>query len=189
MTEEQKRQFSRDMRAYKEKKSQEVKEEKTTGWDIVEFLLAIPFVFLISMIISGLLNLVFFPIIYIIFHDCGQPLCPHCYDCSGLQYWLTTGCVMGFFMIAFVYNLTPKGKAEMRKLEEQREKSYMYMPKEIIECYRCHGTFTLVGGGSYTTCPYCRNRIHIKGRPVYDDLETDYYDEDMEGAPGYYGGE
>ena len=79
-----------------------------------------------------------------------------------------------------------------------------------IRCCECGGTFTAVGRGNEVDCPFCgvtlmipderrnmddeqhRKFSNYRGSGGYrnaggSSLETDYYDEDMQGADGYYG--
>ena len=52
------------------------------------------------------------------------------------------------------------------------------------QCPVCNNAFTIVGNGNQVNCPYCSALLTIGGSSNH---ETDYYDEDMEGADGYYG--
>lgn len=78
----------------------------------------------------------------------------------------------------------------------------MSMEKVVVtNCCECGLPFRAIGDGDFVTCPYCGAELSFK--PVRDNRfskqneqqynpEMDnplYYDEDMEGAPGFYGGE
>lgn len=71
----------------------------------------------------------------------------------------------------------------------------------VTNCCVCGLPFRAMGEGNFVTCPYCgaelsftpvwNNRYSQSNEPQYD-LELDnplYYDEDLEGAPGFYGGD
>ena len=71
----------------------------------------------------------------------------------------------------------------------------------IVNCCDCGLPFRAMGEGQFVTCPYCGVELSFKpvmnnkefrnSRNHYTPEQDDplYYDEDLEGAPGYYGGE
>lgn len=93
-------------------------------------------------ILALVLNVLVFPIVYLIFHDCGRFICWHMFEMSWTSF-LITFCVLFVIMCLLV----------------------------------------LLGGN---TNPPRKNAQPRRQRRTYG-RETDYYDEDMEGAPGYYG--
>ena len=80
----------------------------------------------------------------------------------------------------------------------------MAMNKEkvvVTNCCECGMPFRALGEGNYVTCPHCgaelsftpirSNRFSKRNEPQYEPKQDNplYYDEDMEGAPGFYGGD
>ena len=70
----------------------------------------------------------------------------------------------------------------------------------VTNCCECGGSFRVIGDGQYFTCPYCGTELSFKpvrngrlaNRAYNYNPELDnplYYDEDLEGAPGFYGGD
>lgn len=71
----------------------------------------------------------------------------------------------------------------------------------VVNCCECGLPFRAMGVGQFVTCPYCgvelgfkpiRNNGYSRGNVDQYDPELDnelYYDEDLEGAPGFYGGD
>ena len=71
----------------------------------------------------------------------------------------------------------------------------------VTTCCECGLPFRVMGEGNYVTCPYCgaelsftpiqNNHFSNRKESQYDpELDNPlYYDEDLEGAPGYYGGD
>lgn len=71
----------------------------------------------------------------------------------------------------------------------------------LTNCCECGLPFRVVGEGQFVTCPYCGAELSLKPiknngysmheEPLYDpELDNPlYYDEDLEGAPGFYGGD
>jgi uncharacterized Zn finger protein (UPF0148 family) len=71
----------------------------------------------------------------------------------------------------------------------------------VTNCCVCGLPFRALGDGNFVACPYCgaelsftlvkNNRYSQRKEPQYDpELDNPlYYDEDLEGAPGYYGGD
>ncbi len=71
----------------------------------------------------------------------------------------------------------------------------------VTNCCECGLPFRAIGEGNFVTCPYCgtelsftpvRNNQFSKRNESQNDPELDnplYYDEDLEGAPGFYGGD
>jgi hypothetical protein len=71
----------------------------------------------------------------------------------------------------------------------------------VVNCCECGLPFRAMGEGNYVTCPYCgaelsftppKHNCYSKNDRHQHDPELDnplYYDEDLEGAPGFYGGD
>ncbi len=71
----------------------------------------------------------------------------------------------------------------------------------VVNCCECGMPFRAMGEGQFVTCPCCgaelsfkpiRNHNSIRSHENQYDPELDnplYYDEDLEGAPGFYGGD
>jgi len=71
----------------------------------------------------------------------------------------------------------------------------------VTNCCECGLPFRAMGEGQFVTCPYCGAELSFKpikgtrfsrrNEPQYDPEQDNplYYDEDLEGAPGFYGGE
>lgn len=69
----------------------------------------------------------------------------------------------------------------------------------VTNCCVCGLPFRALGGGNFVTCPYCgaelsftpvrNNRFSKQNEHQCDSGMDDplYYDEDLEGAPGFYG--
>lgn len=71
----------------------------------------------------------------------------------------------------------------------------------VVNCCECGLPFRAMEEGQFVTCPYCgaelsftpvrNNRYLREDRNLYDpELDNPlYYDVDLEGAPGFYGGD
>lgn len=71
----------------------------------------------------------------------------------------------------------------------------------VVNCCECGLPFRAMGEGQFVTCPYCgaelsftpvrNNRYLREDRNLYDpELDNPlYYDVDLEGTPGFYGGD
>lgn len=71
----------------------------------------------------------------------------------------------------------------------------------VTECCMCGRSFRVVGEGEVFTCPYCDAELSFNSKYAspdmygrYGDSEPEldeplYYDEDLEGVPGFYGGD
>lgn len=71
----------------------------------------------------------------------------------------------------------------------------------LTNCCECGLPFRAVGDGQFFTCPYCGaelsfkpvrgNNISKRNKSLYAPEQDNplYYDEDLEGAPGFYGGD
>ena len=71
----------------------------------------------------------------------------------------------------------------------------------VTTCCACGLSFRALGDGNYVTCPHCGAELNFtpprndgysrRYEPQYN-IELDnplYYDDDLEGAPGFYGGD
>ena len=71
----------------------------------------------------------------------------------------------------------------------------------VVNCCECGLPFRAIGEGNFVTCTHCgtelsftpprNNRYSRRSGPQYYPEQDDplYCDEDMEGAPGFYGGD
>ena len=71
----------------------------------------------------------------------------------------------------------------------------------LTNCCECGLPFRAVGEGQFVTCPYCGAELSFKpvknseysmpneSPSVSEPANPLYYDEDLEGAPGFYGGD
>lgn len=71
----------------------------------------------------------------------------------------------------------------------------------VTNCCECGLPFRAIGDGNFVTCPHCgaelsftpvsNNRFPNRNKTQYASEPDNplYYDEDLEGAPGFYGGE
>lgn len=69
-----------------------------------------------------------------------------------------------------------------------------------MNCCECGQPSRAMGEGNYVTCPYCGTELSFTPpKKLYSRLNESqydpaldnplYYDEDLEGAPGFYGGD
>lgn len=123
---------------------------------------------LFSVIIGGILNCFILPIGYMIAHDCGKWICNHSYPMTWESYAIVTGIVFVLlFLIVFISEKATEGTPP-----PTRSCNQTYYRRTNQTSYR---------RSNQTSYRSSSNRTYSSSR------ETDYYDSDMEGAPGYNG--
>lgn len=127
------------------------KDAKENSTSIAGCLFHCVVMFIFCNLFSLVLNWLVFPIVYLIFHDCGSFICPHTFEQSWFSYIITLVASLVVFPIVFLSQNSTSVDANNTKTTRR-------------------------------TSAYAKRTTHRA-----EDLETDYYDEDMEGAPGYYG--
>ncbi len=116
--------------------------------------------FCIAFVLGAILNCVVFPIGFIFFHDCGKWICNHEYPMTMESFFIITGIVWGLLFVIAALCEFYFGDSN---------------PFESTSNYN-------------NSCNRITPTHRTSQRSYYSERETDYYDSDMEGAPGYYGG-